>query len=665
MAVLRRLPPSHLLLIGLGLLSALVVLGQRFRVEAENRRVGLVLDYAQVRTLAVAAGLPLAGVLGQIRDAGATGVALSEETLRDLEQEGLVQFRLQPGRTPRAYRLRAADRRIGERLLRQFSLRLPGLTRQKPVGEHVVWTDPAGKPFYLAGRPDDYLSTVVGLDGEQVREVQAAGLSVVGRLSNYPGLTEAVLTAVLEDVRRQNIRVLIFNGEEVLGFRSLLRPAAAQVQAKELLYGSIEFGKQRGDESLTLALTEHLVRVHSISPAEMARMTPGEATERYVRAAEERNLRLHYVRLPVGAQREPLLESLGYLRRLGAELRAGGFVLGDPHPFRPVWTSSGAARGAAAGVALGVGAGAALLVAVLIPLSSVAQLGLGAGLAAAGAFAAAASIPLLTQGLALVAAVVFPTLALTLTPLPIGAYENHPYVPPVPRDGRLVSVVGEFALRCLVTLIGALLVAALLSELPYLVKARSFQGVKLATVAPLGLTALLYLTGPHAAYPTVSEEWDDVLARVRRLLGQPFVAWHLLAAGLGMVLLLLLVVRSGNDSGAAVSELELRFRAILDRVLYVRPRTKEFLVGHPALLLALALVSTPGRRTAALWLLLAGAIGQVGMLNSFCHLHSPLTLTVIRTANGLWTGLLVGGLLWGAWGLVVRPPRNRRRRALE
>jgi hypothetical protein len=109
----------------------------------------------------------------------------------------------------------------------------------------------------------------------------------------------------------------------------------------------------------------------------------------------------------------------------------------------------------------------------------------------------------------------------------------------------------------------------------------------------------------------------------------------------GLVVLALLVARSGNDSGVGVSDLELRLRSLLDRFL-VRPRTKEFLIGHPALWCALFLASAGWRGGWLIPVLLVGAIGQVGMVNSFCHLHTPIALTLERTWNGLWMGSLLG-----------------------
>jgi hypothetical protein len=73
------------------------------------------------------------------------------------------------------------------------------------------------------------------------------------------------------------------------------------------------------------------------------------------------------------------------------------------------------------------------------------------------------------------------------------------------------------------------------------------------------------------------------------------------------------------------------------------------MLGHPALLLGLAMATIPRWRPWALPLLLLGIIGQVGMLNSFCHLHTPLKLTFLRTFHGLWAGGIIGLILIWVW----------------
>jgi hypothetical protein len=125
--------------------------------------------------------------------------------------------------------------------------------------------------------------------------------------------------------------------------------------------------------------------------------------------------------------------------------------------------------------------------------------------------------------------------------------------------------------------------------------------------------------------------------------------WQVVAFVVAVAAVALLVARSGNDPGVGVSDTELRFRALLDRILGARPRTKEFLVGHPALFLSLALAAFPRWRGWAFPLLLIGTIGQTGMLNSFCHLHTPLKMTLLHTFHALWLGVLLGLVLVWLW----------------
>ena len=93
-------------------------------------------------------------------------------------------------------------------------------------------------------------------------------------------------------------------------------------------------------------------------------------------------------------------------------------------------------------------------------------------------------------------------------------------------------------------------------------------------------------------------------------------------------------------------------RSLLETILIARPRTKEFLIGHPALMLAVVL-ALRDRRT---WLPLAaliGAIGQISLLNTFCHFHIPLYLSLLRSVHGVWIGAIIGVLVILLWRALV------------
>lgn len=640
------------LLLAVGFLASLATLTARYQTEARSRAVALVLDYGQLRSLASATGVPIAVALRRVKSAGITGIAVTEKTLADLEADGSLDVSMAGSPGAREYRLRVSDPEIGGRLAEYLPHFVRGASRTPMPGDRVAVMTAAGASLYLPGRFEDLRLTPTCLDPTAVAEVHAAGLLTVGRLNNALGLTRESLRWDLEQVRVLGINTIIFAGEEVLGFSGLIDETAAAFRDLGLIYGSVEFGKQRGDERLAARLEDRLVRVHSIAAGEMPRLSPSEAIERYVRAAEERNIRLNYVRLPASASQSTFEDNLTYINQIARGLAQSGFGIAEPVPFGRVWPDEFIGRVPGGLTAAGVGAGALLLLAGILPISRERQARFSLVLAALCAGVVLSGVSIGLQLVALLAAVVFPTLAFVLFPQPVAAFldSEHPAVGD--RSQALVPAVAEFAAISFVTLVGAFMVAGLLSELPYLIKTKSFAGIKVATVIPVLLVGAIYLTGMSGEYSSWPEERDAVLTRLRGFFSEPVRVWHAVALIAGIVALALLVARSGNDAGIGVSPMELRLRALLDRVVGVRPRFKEFMVGHPALLLALALAVTPRYRVWAFPLLLVGIIGQVGMLNSFCHLHSPLKVTLLRTFNGLWMGGLIGLALFAIWSWV-------------
>jgi hypothetical protein len=74
----------------------------------------------------------------------------------------------------------------------------------------------------------------------------------------------------------------------------------------------------------------------------------------------------------------------------------------------------------------------------------------------------------------------------------------------------------------------------------------------------------------------------------------------------------------------------------------VRPRTKEFLIGYPLLWLALGGVLR-GRVRGWTWFVAAlGTVAPISVINSFCHVHTPLWITLQRSLWGLFLGFLCG-----------------------
>jgi len=264
-----------------------------------------------------------------------------------------------------------------------------------------------------------------------------------------------------------------------------------------------------------------------------------------------------------------------------------------------------------------------------------------------------------TQVAAFGAALAYPTLAGVW----VGAAWSRAVGGPGPGlpPGAWVTVP---ALAGLFSAVGGLVVAGLMSSTLFATEVVYFRGVKVSLLVPPLLTLLaVWVLGRRAAASDqgtetrqtggevgTSPESTGDGARGRRadraasILGTPLTLGQVAAGLLTVGALVLYVGRSANQTWLPVSDFELSLRAWLDAALLARPRLKEFLLGYPALALGSYLARTGRRRYLPVLPVLAaaGAVGLASVVNSFEHVRTPLSLTLLRTANGLWMGLLVG-----------------------
>jgi hypothetical protein len=189
-----------------------------------------------------------------------------------------------------------------------------------------------------------------------------------------------------------------------------------------------------------------------------------------------------------------------------------------------------------------------------------------------------------------------------------------------------------------ITMLGPLTVVAIHADTLFLVKGDVFLGVKLTLIAPLVVAVLLHGLNLRADSPaalvSVVRERVSMLIDISR---NPILIWQVLLGGGVLIALAIMLMRSGNESSVGVSSLELQVRSLLDRVLFVRPRFKDILF-QPFAMLSLVLVSNkwPLQRIAAI----LASIALASMVNTFCHLHTPLVISALRVGYGVVFGLL-------------------------
>lgn len=113
------------------------------------------------------------------------------------------------------------------------------------------------------------------------------------------------------------------------------------------------------------------------------------------------------------------------------------------------------------------------------------------------------------------------------------------------------------------------------------------------------------------------------------------------------------IARTGHETAVTVTTVEVVFRNYLENLLLARPRTKEFLVAFPCIMLA---VHCAVRRLPFFTALfgLAGVIGLTSVCNTFMHIRTPLYLGFVRTACSLALGILVGVVFTVCFELLYR-----------
>lgn len=319
-----------LILIAIGVVASLTVLVRRVAVERSNRTVGVAVDFVEVEQLAGATGGSLEAVMLQLKDAGATHLAVTEESLQDLIDRGQASAFSRDGtarlRLDSAYRL--------QQVTIALSSRFPGSYTH--LGE-------AEGDFRLScpSAATSLPATGVGYSREALEAARSVGLKVVAR-PRWEGIrSEIAVDASLQLAADAGAELVVFQGDQIVGFPGLVGATADALRERGMTFGFVELAPQNGAAALAAKLDAKIVRVHSITEAEMRTISFSRATGRFVKAVREREVRLCYLRLFPGDDRGPARINTDYVGAVCAGLRANGMQLGSPGPFdelsTPAW----------------------------------------------------------------------------------------------------------------------------------------------------------------------------------------------------------------------------------------------------------------------------------------------------------------------------------------
>lgn len=657
-----------LALIAIGLVAALMIGWQRHQVEENNSRVEMVMDYEEIVELAQAEGIAVPEAMRRFKDAGITTLAFYDTTLEKFQNNGKLAV-ISGADLLARYRTGELDKplfsdqngRIDPNLFYVFvgSQEMGGPARFAEVREDLARRLGPGRVHELAAT-DSRLAMAVEANLEKVlkwnlglssEEMQAAvdnGFYIVARPTNYTKVKPEDVDAVFARIGRfPGVTGIMPAGEEalgVLGYPDLLPLTAKNILEHGIKLYAIEnplqlqFLRQEGLMPLATLSNLQIARVYVIPKDEQPKLKLEDAVHRWGGTDAERNIRVNLIRKydkPVPGM--TLLETnLKYVIDIKQNLISKSFTLGPAQAYQLYYASPWLL----ALVVVGATAAGILFLTLVWPFAPRYQYIL---LLILSAFllwpVLKGSGTLVRQAAALVSAILFPVLAMTWQ---LDRWRHRePF-----RGSSISRILADGLVGLLVTtalsMIGGFYIGALLADVRFLLEMEIFRGVKLTFVMPLVLVTLTYIVryNPFGDQPIRRPE--DVARQVGRMLDYPIHLKTLLLFGLGAIAAWIYVGRSGHTAGVPVPAIEIKLRAFLEDTMYARPREKEFLIGHPAFMLALMAAYREWPRMLHYLLVVAATIGQGSLVETFAHIRTPIFMSFVRGIDGLLLGAVLG-----------------------
>ncbi len=188
---------------------------------------------------------------------------------------------------------------------------------------------------------------------------------------------------------------------------------------------------------------------------------------------------------------------------------------------------------------------------------------------------------------------------------------------------------------------------SLLAGSDYYLNNLIFRGVKLTLVAPIGFGAtFMWLFYSRKSLKEQIVSLPQVIKKAVTGIRLYHIILLLLVGAAGGLYLM----RSGN---AGISLFENNLRNFLSDISGARPRTKEFLIGWPMLVLWVFYL----RRDNLLWKWIFGvgaALLFASVTNTFCHVFTDGSISILRTVNGLLFSLPVVVVVSAGHALVLK-----------
>lgn len=652
-------------LIILGLLASLTINWQRHTVEQANSTVEMVMEYEDIMELAQMEGAEPAELFQQFRAAGITSLAVYETTLEKLNKSGKITALpgadiLHQDRTGMLTdpfwrsliaggKVRAEDVYVVGQDKQVFTEVMSDLQRR--LGPDRVALLAGGDRPVLAVKAnfEKVVKWNLGLPSDELMAVDNMGFNIVARPTNYTKVTADDVNGVFQRLASaKNLSAIMFSGDEVLGYPDLLPLTVSHFKDRKLTLAMIEhplqlqFFKQEGLTQVAAAINYQAARVYAIPKDEQPKLKMSDAIQRWAVTDQERNIRINLMRkYDKPEPGKTLVETnLEYISGTKEALLAEGFVMGRATIYQPYF----AAPWLLALIILGATAAGVLFLSQVYPFAARWQYVLTVLIAVLLIFPVLKGGGTLSRQMAaLASAIIFPVLAMTWQ---LDRWRKQEAAGQFAGTVGIVRIItagiGALIVTTFLSLIGGLYVGAVLSDVRFFLEMEIYRGVKLTFVAPLILVTIIYLTRYNLFDKVQTVNARGLWRQLTGIMEHPVTVKILCLFGAAAVAAWIFIGRSGHTAGVPVPAIELKLRALLEQAMYARPRSKEFLIGHPAFLLAAMAIYQQWPRLVQYLLIVAATMAQGSLVETFAHLRTPVLMSTVRGLDGLVLGAVIG-----------------------
>ncbi len=488
----------------------------------------------------------------------------------------------------------------------------------------------------------------IGYDSTKIDLAKKVGLDVILRPINYKNNNEYAVDTYIKENERYNItpRLYIPHGKEVLGYPDNNDELVKYINDKNIIPAMIETSNQRGnneqDGLYELVENSNYEAVRAFTMWDWIRVRykfynydgAEEIENSMYRAITERNIRLIYFKPFLEGDNKYLTDIDEYGKtfdNLADRLSVHNIEIGKLKPIKEYHIGNFRIFLLCIGIAL---AGAYLF----NKLFNVKKIGnIIYILAILASFVPFVMRGIAEKGFSLGAAVIFSGLAVYY--LAVKIKEIYDSKEEISTTKNITKSIKILLITSAISLIGALYVVSILSDVKYMLEMDIFRGVKLAQLVPFAIFIIAYII--LFLNPRDEKNAGGLVKTSVKILNKDVKVYYVVVLIIIAAVGYIYISRTGHETSVQPSDLEMIFRNFMENTLIARPRLKEFLLAFPAIFAAV-FVANKKMPTLTFIFMLIAVMGTSSIINSFCHIRTPIYLSSVRTAISVGFGIIIG-----------------------